>query len=1074
MTTRTLLTKTFNFRHEFIILYAALAAFLLTALSPIEHCMAQSNAIGFNVGGTNDYSADRVFADVFRISRMWNKIRGSTPANLDAKGWPTEDAWLYVFAGIDNMGGTYNLKFTGQANVTGGTIQNKVYDAATNTTTADVIVGATDSYLSLNFLQTNGGVRDVKMMKPILPNSTQSYTFDKLFTNEIKTVMSKASCIRFLGMNVTNGDTLTVDWNQRVPDDYYWPSLNKNGYGWEGRGASWETMIKYCNEMNIDGWINVPVLASDDYVMQLATLWKNGLNPGLKLYIEYSNELWNTGSAFGQTFKNHNLAKAEVAAGNSSLNFDGETNDWALAWRRVAKRQVEISNIFRSVVGDAEMVTRYRPVLMWQQPNGQGTASSMLTWLDYYNQLNNHPINYYLYGGGGSAYYNPNNTDPNLSLSNIWGSETFDANRWLADQTIDAEYTSAMGLKRVAYEGGPSMDKSNNASIETVKEQAWGDAKIKTLILDHHAVWSKVGGDLLCYFIVAGDYQWGFTQNIYDLNTPKYQAIDQLNSSTRDAIAIGKAIPVNCVGGDFDLAEPGWKGKSTGNVRVSAREWVGYLLNVTTAGSYEVKMDHDFASATSFRFNVDGGSALSGVQSINGTGTSGTFTLTLSKGLHFVRINNTGTSNFEVVRFYVNSSNSLPDNLPPTTPSGLTSSNLTSSGFTLNWTASTDNVGVNGYEVFKGGVLLGTTANTNYYVAGLSPSTAYSFTVRAKDAANNYSAQSTPLNVTTSANTTTYPIITARGENQPNEGKEKAFDSDNLSKWLDFSATTWLQIQYQNPVAYNQYVIVSGNDSPGRDPKNWTIQGSNDGTNWTTVDTQTGQSWTARNQANTYVFNNTTAYSYYKLNVTANTDGGGITQLSELTYNNVQVLPVSIVSFTGKATSSGNLLSWRTASEYNNSGFEVLRSTNGTEFEKIGYKVSLALNGNSGTPLDYSFRDITSDQDVYYKLNQVDIDGKATASYTIVVKAGFATENQVYPNPVTDDLNIVLNSGKTDMATISIIDQKGKVVLAKQAKLEKGRTAFKLSTYNLTAGWYLISIKNAFGEQMLSRKIIKF
>ena len=109
------------------------------------------------------------------------------------------------------------------------------------------------------------------------------------------------------------------------------------------------------------------------------------------------------------------------------------------------------------------------------------------------------------------------------------------------------------------------------------------------------------------------------------------------------------------------------------------------------------------------------------------------------------------------------------------------------------------------------------------------------------------------------AATTTYPIITARGDNQPNEGKEKAFDGNNFSKWLDVSATTWLQIQYQNPVIYNQYVMVSGNDYPVRDPKDWTLQGSNNGTSWTTLDSQTGQSWNGRNQANTYLFSNTMA-----------------------------------------------------------------------------------------------------------------------------------------------------------------------------------------------------------------------
>ncbi len=91
------------------------------------------------------------------------------------------------------------------------------------------------------------------------------------------------------------------------------------------------------------------------------------------------------------------------------------------------------------------------------------------------------------------------------------------------------------------------------------------------------------------------------------------------------------------------------------------------------------------------------------------------------------------------------------DATAPTVPQGLASSSITSTSFTLSWTASTDNVGVTGYEVFKNGTSIGTTATTSMSVTGLSASTSYSMTVRARDAVPNWSAQSAALNVTTSA-----------------------------------------------------------------------------------------------------------------------------------------------------------------------------------------------------------------------------------------------------------------------------------------------------------------------------------
>ncbi|WP_168119583.1 fibronectin type III domain-containing protein [Paenibacillus sp. HB172176] len=92
------------------------------------------------------------------------------------------------------------------------------------------------------------------------------------------------------------------------------------------------------------------------------------------------------------------------------------------------------------------------------------------------------------------------------------------------------------------------------------------------------------------------------------------------------------------------------------------------------------------------------------------------------------------------------------DTQAPTAPTGLTSPSKTSTSVNLSWTASTDNVGVTGYEVYNGSTLAGTTTGaTSYNVTGLSASTAYSFTVKAKDAAGNSSAASSALNVTTNA-----------------------------------------------------------------------------------------------------------------------------------------------------------------------------------------------------------------------------------------------------------------------------------------------------------------------------------
>jgi len=103
----------------------------------------------------------------------------------------------------------------------------------------------------------------------------------------------------------------------------------------------------------------------------------------------------------------------------------------------------------------------------------------------------------------------------------------------------------------------------------------------------------------------------------------------------------------------------------------------------------------------------------------------------------------------EVEDYTVNITSGGGDTEAPTTPTNLSSSNITASSFDVSWTASTDNVGVTGYNVYLNGSLDGTTTSTNYSFSGLSASTTYAVAVEATDAASNVSGQ-VSINVTTS------------------------------------------------------------------------------------------------------------------------------------------------------------------------------------------------------------------------------------------------------------------------------------------------------------------------------------
>ncbi len=110
----------------------------------------------------------------------------------------------------------------------------------------------------------------------------------------------------------------------------------------------------------------------------------------------------------------------------------------------------------------------------------------------------------------------------------------------------------------------------------------------------------------------------------------------------------------------------------------------------------------------------------------------------------------------EVEDYTVNITATGGDTQAPTAPSSLTSSNITQTTVDLSWAASTDNVGVTGYNVYQNSSLLGSVTGTSAQVTGLTAGTSYSYYVTAKDAAGNESPASNTVNVTTSPATATY------------------------------------------------------------------------------------------------------------------------------------------------------------------------------------------------------------------------------------------------------------------------------------------------------------------------------
>lgn len=483
------------------------------------------------------------FVDIAKTLRPWEAIGGG-PAEVDEQGWPLTDASTVFFdmrptfawaPPIDDptgfhvdMSGAYKLSFTGHAviakevNDPGAdtfTVENQVYDPATNTTTADIIVKPGKSLLFVRFTQTDGGIKNVRLIRPGYPADSQ-----QLFTDAFLKAVQPFKVLRFMDWLSTNdsnppftdADHIT-EWNERrLPGDATQTSDGKKS------GVAWEYVIALANQTGKDIWINIPVSASDDYIRQLAEMMKKDLDPSITIYFEHSNEVWNM--LFSQTPYNRLAAEAEVAAGNSNLNNDGSTSPSAWALRRHARRTVEIGQIFAEVFGQEALNTRIRAVFSWKVGETQQYRSA-LEWIQAtYGDPSQH-----LYAIAGAPYFNAGAATASAQHGEILEIMAKSSDSSVKARTELIALANEYGVKPVLYEGGPDNGGGDPTNVAN-RILANRDPRMGGLVMhDINNNWFQLGGDLYMYFALNSYYNrygsWGLTEDLTNLSTPKFNAI---------------------------------------------------------------------------------------------------------------------------------------------------------------------------------------------------------------------------------------------------------------------------------------------------------------------------------------------------------------------------------------------------------------------------------------------------------------------------------------------------------------------------------------------------------------------
>ena len=160
--------------------------------------------------------------------------------------------------------------------------------------------------------------------------------------------------------------------------------------------------------------------------------------------------------------------------------------------------------------------------------------------------------------------------------------------------------------------------------------------------------------------------------------------------------------------------------------------------------------------------------------------------------------------------------------------------------------------------------------------------------------------------------------------------------------------------------------------------------------------------------------------------------GGDQCDFTVLGWSAIGILPVEMVALQALGMESGNLISWQTITESNNDYFEVLKSTNGTDFYSIGKVLG---NGNSNEILNYSFFDSNKRAGTsYYKIKQFDYDGKYVISEIVAVERISDEEGIIaaYPNPTENVITLEIKSNEKINGVIEISNSNGQIMLTKE------------------------------------------
>lgn len=475
--------------------------------------------LGINLAGPDDWNAEQPFADVFRLSRAWISQREGAgwgegpPLDLDARGWPRRleegchvDTPLCTLPpGNHYPSGVYSVAWSGRGTV-GAWGAASVRESSPGRLLLDVDPTAGGFFVRISATDPADPVRDLRVIVPGGHSPPGGSPWRREFLDRWRGM----ACVRFMDLMKTNGSEVARFAERPRVDDATFTA----------KGVPVELLLDLAARLNADPWFCIPHAADDDFVRRFAEVVRDGLAPGARAWIEYSNEVWNP------QFRQHHHAAAE------GTRLGLADRPWEAAWRYTALRSSEIFAIFGEVFGGNDRLVR---VLASQAANPH-VAGEILGFR------------------GAAAHADVLAIAPYVSL-NVAPEGPLaaaDVREWPVERVLDhlervslpesvgwvrenAAVARGHGLRLVAYEAGQHCvgvaGAENDDRLTALLVAANRHPRMERIYAAFLAAWEAEGGDLLCHFSSVGPFgkhgSWGLLEYADSTpdDAPKHRAV---------------------------------------------------------------------------------------------------------------------------------------------------------------------------------------------------------------------------------------------------------------------------------------------------------------------------------------------------------------------------------------------------------------------------------------------------------------------------------------------------------------------------------------------------------------------